>query len=258
VDRICEISAQLSSIRMKIIQKTTLILFLFIHIIYAKEPPDNWQSYWVQSGKDIIMDPSSQWLLGSAAIVALGVTKIDMDVKDFVQSNKILSDPISHFGDEIGGNWGHWLLWSSIYLNSKVKNDTKTNLISKMQFSTFAMLTNGIITVGMKRAFGRERPNGSCCQSFPSGHTSHSYTIAAIAHELYGDTVGAVVYGLATLVAASRMNDNKHYLSDVIFGAALGTAVGQSFAKNYHKFENSNLQIGLASQMRFKISIPIY
>ena len=31
---------------------------------------------------------------------------------------------------------------------------------------------------------------------------------------------------LATYVATSRLHDNVHYLSDVLFGAAIGTATG--------------------------------
>jgi len=53
------------------------------------------------------------------------------------------------------------------------------------------------------------------------------------------------------------MNDNKHYLSDVIFGAGLGTAVGWAFSKNFQKFDETNIQVGLSSQMALKISIPI-
>jgi len=203
------------------------------------------------------MDESNQFLLGSVAIAALGATQIDMKVKDYIQSHAILSDPISHFGDEMGGNWGHWILWSSIIISSKIKEDSNKKFMSIIQYSTLAMVSNGLITIGMKRAFGRERPNGSCCDSFPSGHTSHSFTMASIANELYGKNIGLISYGLATLVAVSRMNDNKHYLSDVIFGAGLGTAVGRAFAKNYQKFEEANIQIGLSSQMALKIVIPI-
>ena len=72
-----------------------------------------------------------------------------------------------------------------------------------------------------------------------------------------GKNIGLISYGLATLVAVSRMNDNKHYLSDVIFGAGLGMAVGRAFAKNYQKFDETNIQIGLSSQMALKISIPL-
>ena len=254
---ICELPSQFSSTRMKIIQKNTVFLLLSVSIIIAKDSPDNWHSYWLQSGKAVIMDESNQWLLGKAAIAALCATQIDMKVKDYVQSHKILSDPISHFGDEMGGNWGHWILWSSIITSSKIKKDSNKKFMSKIQYSTLAMVSNGLITVSMKRAFGRERPNGSCCDSFPSGHTSHSFTMASIANELYGKNIGLISYGLATLVAVSRMNDNKHYLSDVIFGAGLGTAVGRAFAKNYQKFEETNIQVGLSSQMALKISIPI-
>ena len=254
---ICELPTQFSSTRMKIIQKYTVFLLLSVSIIIAKDSPDNWHSYWLQSGKAVIMDESNQWLLGKAAIAALGATQIDMKVKDYVQSHKILSDPISHFGDEMGGNWGHWILWSSIFISSKIKKDSNKKFMSKIQYSTLAMVSNGLITVGMKEAFGRERPNGSCCDSFPSGHTSHSFTMASIANELYGKNIGLISYGLATLVAVSRMNDNKHYLSDVIFGAGLGTAVGRAFAKNYQKLEETNIQVGFSSQMALKISIPI-
>ena len=238
---------------MNIILKNNIFLLLSVSIIIAEDSPNNLLSYWVQSSKAIIMDESNQLILGSAAIAALGATQIDMKVNDYVH----LSDPISHFGDEMGGNWGHWILWSSIVTSSKIKKDSNKKFMSKIQYSTLAMVSNGLITVGMKRAFGRERPNGSCCDSFPSGHTSHSFTMASIANELYGKNIGLISYGLATLVAVSRMNDNKHYLSDVIFGAGLGTAVGRAFSKNYQKFDETNIQVGFSSQMALKISIPI-
>ena len=89
---------------MNIILKNNIFLLLSISIIIANDFPNNLHSYWVQSSKAIIMDESNQFLLGSVAIAALGATQIDMKVKDYVQSHKILLDPISHFGDEMGGN----------------------------------------------------------------------------------------------------------------------------------------------------------
>jgi hypothetical protein len=35
-------------------------------------------------------------------------------------------------------------------------------------------------------------------------------------------------YTIASYVAASRLHDNRHHLSDVIFGAALGTVAGRA------------------------------
>jgi membrane-associated phospholipid phosphatase len=154
-----------------------------------------------------------------------------------------------------GGRWGHWLLWSSI-LATSLNDGGKTGLTEKMEFSTLAMVTNGILTEGMKRGFGRKRPNGSCCKSFPSGHTSHSFTIATIVNELYGNEMGIAAYCLAVLVAASRINDNKHYLSDVLFGAGLGTAVGRGFALAYQNRLSDNGIVPFP-QLSLKIYIPL-
>ena len=132
--------------------------------------------------------------------------------------------------------------------------EKKAEMSEKMEFATLAMVTNVVVTEGMKRGFGRKRPNGSCCKSFPSGHTSHSFTIATIVNELYGDQIGIAAYCLAALVAASRINDNKHYLSDVIFGAGLGTAVGRGFALSYNNRIKENIP---SPQLFLKIYIPL-
>ncbi len=44
----------------------------------------------------------------------------------------------------------------------------------------------------------------------------------------YGWKVGAPAYAVAGYVAGSRLSENKHYLSDVIFGAAVGIMVGRT------------------------------
>ncbi len=240
--------------RMIFIKKQFIWIIIITGLVSAGDLPSNWEEYWIKSCKTVMTNQFNQKILGIAALAALGATQIDMKVKTYAQTRGLLSKPVSHFGDYYGGAWGHWVLWSSILTSSIMNNEGKENIISKMQFSTFAMLTNGIVTYGMKRSFGRERPNGSCCQSFPSGHTSHSFTIAAIAHELYGESVGILAYGLATLVAVSRINDNKHYLSDVLFGAALGSTVGRAFALNYNEIEDN---IVITPYMQLKFTFPL-
>ena len=70
-------------------------------------------------------------------------------------------------------------------------------------------------------------------QAFPSGHTSGAFAVAAAAaHELrriQGGSpwmYGALVYVPAGLVGLSRMFDNHHWASDVVFGAAIGAFSG--------------------------------
>ncbi len=254
---ICELSHQLFTMRMKFINKKYIWLIFLSGITTCQNLPGDWADYWKDSGQSIMTDQTNQWVLGLGALGALGALQVDMKIKDYAQNEGLLSDPVSHFGDLYGGTWGHWILWSSILATSVIDKDNPEDFISKMQFSTFALVTNGFLTYGMKWGFGRERPNSSCCESFPSGHTSHSFTIAAIVHELYGNKVGVMAYGIATLVAASRINDNKHYLSDVIFGAALGTAVGRGFASKYDEYVDKDYELGITPQMQLRFTIPL-
>lgn len=87
------------------------------------------------------------------------------------------------------------------------------------------LLTQGI-TQGIKLVAGRTRPDGTR-HSFPSGHTSSAFATGTVLHQHFGWKVGIPAYGLATYVGASRLSENRHYLSDVIFGAALGVLAGR-------------------------------
>ncbi len=61
-------------------------------------------------------------------------------------------------------------------------------------------------------------------KSFPSGHTSTAFAIATVVASEYEYVpfVVPISYGIATMTGFSRMNDNKHWVSDVVLGAALG------------------------------------
>ena len=53
-------------------------------------------------------------------------------------------------------------------------------------------------------------------------------TSAAVLHRHFGWRVAIPPYAVAAYVAASRIQSERHYLSDVVFGAALGTAVAHT------------------------------
>ena len=78
-------------------------------------------------------------------------------------------------------------------------------------------------------------------ESFPSGHTTAAFaTAAALAHEIervWGGNdwlIGLATYGPATLVGLSRMFDNRHWTSDVVFGAAIGAFGGWKVVRYNH------------------------
>lgn len=90
-----------------------------------------------------------------------------------------------------------------------------------------AQIVGTVLTQGIKLSTGRQRPDGSRF-SFPSGHTASSFATAAVLQRHFGWKAGIPAYGLAALVAGSRLQENKHYMSDVIFGAAVGIVSGRA------------------------------
>ncbi len=120
-----------------------------------------------------------------------------------------------------------------------------------------SILLANLVAGGIKVVAGRARPEvdvdnprdfqffrgfkGSAFQSFPSGHTTSAFAFATtISSELArwqpGTrwTVGPVLYTGAALVGASRMYNNKHWASDVLAGAAIGTFVGTKVVRYQH------------------------
>jgi len=81
----------------------------------------------------------------------------------------------------------------------------------------------------LKKAFHTTRPNGDP-DGFPSGHVAGSMAVATLLGEHFGLYPAIAGYTITGFVAFHRIDYGKHDLSDVIFGAALGYAVGSSVA----------------------------
>lgn len=84
----------------------------------------------------------------------------------------------------------------------------------------------------IKFATRRQRPDGSNAQSFPSGHAAVTFAGATVLERHLGWRKAFLAYAAATYVAASRLHDNRHYLSDVAFGAAVGTIAGRTVTQH--------------------------
>jgi membrane-associated phospholipid phosphatase len=90
-----------------------------------------------------------------------------------------------------------------------------------------AQIVNGVLTQGIKYATDRRRPDGGA-RAFPSGHTSATFATAEVLREHFGWKVGAPAYAIGAYVSVSRMVDNKHWASDVVFGTAIGLVSGRA------------------------------
>ncbi len=82
-------------------------------------------------------------------------------------------------------------------------------------------------TQTLKLASGRTRPDGTKL-SFPSGHSAAAFATASVLQSDLGWKAGLPAYAVATWVAASRVQTKRHYVSDVVAGAAVGILAGRS------------------------------
>ena len=94
-----------------------------------------------------------------------------------------------------------------------------------------AMIVNGAYTSILKYSVQRTRPDTSNNLSFPSGHSSTAFSLAAVADHHYGWKIGVPAYVLASGIGLSRIEKDKHYLSDVLAGATIGIIVGRTVAR---------------------------
>jgi membrane-associated phospholipid phosphatase len=90
-----------------------------------------------------------------------------------------------------------------------------------------AQVLSQAVTAGIKMSVRRTRPDGTQF-SFPSGHTSVTFASATVLHRDLGWKIGVPAYAVATYVAASRVQEKRHFLSDVAFGAAIGIVAGRT------------------------------
>jgi PAP2 superfamily len=101
----------------------------------------------------------------------------------------------------------------------------------------------------LKFATRRQRPDQSNHQSFPSGHAAITFAGATVLERHLGWRNSLLAYGVASYVAASRLHDNRHYLSDVVFGAAVGSIAGRTVvhhASDYWALTPVNVPGGVA------------
>jgi len=93
----------------------------------------------------------------------------------------------------------------------------------------------GTATFAVKTVIGRARPSAgvgafdfhpfSGNVSLPSGHTAMAFALATdLSDEVRSGWVRVGLYAVASGTALSRINDNRHWLSDVGLGALVGIA----------------------------------
>jgi membrane-associated phospholipid phosphatase len=125
---------------------------------------------------------------------------------------------------EVGTAVGLWAVGR--YVVGPATDESKTNKYSEVGFDLIrAQLLSQALVQGVKYTVRRDRPTGECC-AFPSGHAATAFAVASVLERHFGYRASWPALAGATYVATSRLVDNRHFLSDVMFGAGLGIATG--------------------------------
>jgi len=172
------------------------------------------------------------WGNAGVLTVGMGVAGIahrwDSDLVGQLEGNplfEVTTDPTNLYGSSafnLPATFGLWLF-------SRASGNRKLEAVS---CDLLRALGNSLLAVGpIKHGVRRSRPDGSNRLSFPSGHTANAFAMAGVLNQHYGLRVGVPFYACGVLVAGGRMEEDLHFLSDVVAGAAIGLVVGRSVSR---------------------------
>jgi len=160
--------------------------------------------------------------LGVGGLAALAVHPADEPIQQEVVE---AGEPLLSGGDLYGSQKFQVPLAVAVWIVGHAAGSARASAVGRdllrAQISVFSW-TNAI-----KFASQRTRPNGDP-RGFPSGHASASFATAMVLQEHYGWKLGVPAFAAAAYTAASRVTANQHWLSDVVFGAAVGVSAGRT------------------------------
>jgi membrane-associated phospholipid phosphatase len=147
-------------------------------------------------------------------------------------------DWITRNADPLGTNTPAAIASGGVYLTGLVFDWPRVRMIGRHTFQ--ALLYSAFATTVLKYTFGRDRPqveNGpysfnwfesnDAQNSLPSGHTTLVFAVAStLSAEFDNPFLTAGLYGVASMTGFARMYYDRHWASDVLFSALIGTAVG--------------------------------
>jgi membrane-associated phospholipid phosphatase len=184
---------------------------------------------------------------------------VDKHIAEQLQSDRYINNKFlgnSATGFELISSPGAFVIGGGLYAFGRFAHHP--DVADLGWHGTEAVLISSGITGLLKGALGRARPfvtgdtnprdfkfgkgfSNADRQSFPSGHTTTAFAAAsAVTSEMrrlypqYVWFVAPVMYGGATMVGLSRMYHNKHWASDVVLGAAVGTFSGLKVVRYSH------------------------
>lgn len=181
---------------------------------------------------------SIRWWHGAAALGGISALMLlDGSVRHLAQDNRSgtgddIASAVRHFGQpEVYATVPVGLLLAGAIGHNRRLTHMGWRVVGSLAVA-------GAVSTGIKTVTGRARPDNpvidgdaddfglfSGRDAWPSGHTTMAFALAtSLGDELHNPWARWGLYGAATAVAWSRVNDNRHWLSDVATGALVGIA----------------------------------
>jgi hypothetical protein len=186
-------------------------------------------------GQDVIHLPSKENLFwaGVGGGLALAVHPAD----DNVNESLVNSDFAHNFfgpGRVIGSLPVLLGTATATYIVGRARDQPKVSHVGMDLIQALAI--SELMTQTLKHATHRERPDESSHTSFPSGHASDTFAFATALERHLGWKGAVPAYIFSSYVAISRLPANRHWLSDAVFGSAVGIIAGRTVTRHGSEF----------------------
>jgi hypothetical protein len=184
-----------------------------------------------------LVTPGSAMILGAGGGLSAAIHPRDRQLVNDTMHARTLEESLDP-GQLIGDGYVQAGAAMATYLLGRASHNTRVATIGAELVR--AQIITETLTEGLKVSVNRTRPDGTHL-SFPSGHTAASFATASVLQRELGWKVGMAAYAFAGYVGVSRMSENKHFASDVAFGAAIGILAGRAVTirRGHHAFSLS-------------------
>ncbi len=184
----------------------------------------------------LLKRPEFYGIFGGLALAPRALHREDPELNEMWAGKEGTADAIFEYGNKMGS--AVWPLAAAGLTYTIGRFGHHGELASFGSDLFRAHVINGVATLAYKVGVNRTRPNGAP-YSFPSGHTSVMFTTAGVIYAHFGPYWGGAAGLTATYVGLSRLQMNRHYLSDVIGGAIMGGYLGYTIAHRRHNEEKA-------------------
>jgi membrane-associated phospholipid phosphatase len=177
-------------------------------------------------------------ILGFGGVAALAVHTYDQSVNSHLSGSKSFFYP----GKLLGSAPGLAVISLGTYAFGRATDNRTVSHLGMDLLRSAAV--SGALTYAVKLSVRRHRPaggGGKCC-SFPSGHASSTFALASVLWRHLGWKAALPTYTVATYVSLSRLHEDVHFLSDVVFGAAIGIISGRAVVHHDRHFYGMKIQ----------------